>query len=68
MIGESEFFFSTRGIIEIEGGYFADPKNNPFLSDKKLNTFNIINYAHEFWVALALANECLVKYENNDLK
>jgi len=68
MIEESEFFFSTRGIIEIEGGYFANPKNNPFLSDKKLDAINVINYAHEFWVALALANECMVKYENNDLK
>mgnify|MGYP002624038572 CR=1 FL=1 len=68
ILEESEFFFSNRGIIEIEGGYFANPKNNPFLSDKKLDTFKIINYAHEFWVALALANECMVKYENNDLK
>ena len=68
MIEESEFFFSTKGMIEIEGGYFSNPKNNPFLSDKKLDTFNVINYAHEFWVALSLANECMIKYENNELK
>ena len=68
MIEESEIFFSTRGMIEIEGGYFANPKNNPFLSNKKLDNPNEINYAHEFWVALALANECMVKYENNDIK
>jgi magnesium-transporting ATPase (P-type) len=68
MIEESEFFFSTKGMIEIEGGYFANPKNNPFLSDNRLDTLKVINYAHEFWVALALANECMVKYENNDLK
>ena len=38
------------------------------VSEKKLKTINSFNHIHEFWVAMALANECIIKFEKNDLK
>ena len=58
-------------IIRIGEGYFANSENNPFLkifSYKNINKSNSFNYIHEFWIALALTNECMVKYEKDDVK
>ena len=71
IIEENEYSFSPKKITKIGEGYFANPDNNPFLkkiSEKKLKTINSFNHTHEFWIALALVNECIIKYEKNDLK
>ena len=71
MIEENEHLFSPKKITKIGERYFSNPENNPFLkkvSEKKLRTFNSFNHTHEFWIALALANECIIKYDKNDLK
>jgi len=68
---ENEFSFYFQRMIKIGEGYFSNPDNNNFLkklSDTHMNSFNSINYIHEFWIALALANECMVKYDNGELK
>ena len=58
--------------IKIGEGYFSMAENNPFLkyhlSYKNINRNNSINYVHEFWTALALTNECMVKYEKGEIK
>ena len=56
-------------IIQIEDGYFSVVENNPFIKNilnDITNNGNLINYIHEFWLALALANECKIKYVKND--
>ena len=63
---ENEFSFYLRGVARIKEGYFANPENNSFL--KKKYDKNTINYNHEFWIALALANECMIKHENEEIK
>ena len=70
IIDKNKFSFYLNGIIRIGEGYFSNPKNNSFLkrSIKKFNNVNSINYIHEFWTALALANECMIKNENGKIK
>ena len=70
IIDKNKFSFYLNGIIRIGEGYFSNPKNNSFLkmSSKKMNTYNTINYIHEFWIALALANECMIKKESSKIK
>ena len=68
---ENEFSFYFQRMIKIGEGFFSNPENNSFLkklSDTQMNSFNSINYIHEFWIALALANECMIKYDNGELK
>ena len=58
-------------MIKIGEGYFSNPENNPFLKksyETQIDSFYSINYIHEFWIALALANECIIKYDNGELK
>ena len=56
-------------IIRIGEGYFANSENNPFLKIlTHRNVNNSLNYIHEFWIALALTNECMVKYEKDEVK
>ena len=70
IIDKNKISFYLNGIIRIGEGYFSNPKNNSFLrrSSNKFNNFNTINYIHEFWIALALANECMIKNENGKIK
>ena len=67
---ENDTSTSPKGVIQIGEGYFSNPENNPYL--KLISYKNIIkssvNYIHEFWIALALTNECIVKYEKDDIK
>ena len=49
-------------------GYFSNPKNNPFLYNISFNDGKDFNYIHEFWKALALTNECMIKYEKGEIK
>ena len=69
---ENEISSSPNKMIQIGEGYFSNPDNNPFLklkSNQNLNkNNNNINYIHEFWTALALTNECMVKYDKDDIK
>jgi len=65
---ENEFSFYLKGIIRINEGYFANPENNSFLKAKSVKNVNSINYKHEFWIALALANECMIKYEHGEVR
>jgi len=65
---ENEFSFYLKGIIRINEGYFANPENNSFLKAKSVKNINSINYKHEFWIALALANECMIKYEHGEVR
>ena len=68
---ENEFSFYFQRMIKIGEGFFSNPENNNFLkksSDTQMNSFNSINYIHEFWIALALSNECMIKYDNGELK
>ena len=65
---ENEFSFYLKGIIKINEGYFSNPENNSFLKTKSVKDTNSINYKHEFWIALALANECMIKYEHGEVK
>ena len=68
---ENELSSYNNEIIKIGEGYFINPKINTFLNDvneenpDKNNTFNYIN---EFWTALALTNECMIKYEKDEIK
>ena len=65
---ENEFSFYLKGISRIREGYFANPENNSYLKNKYNKNRNSIYYNHEFWIALALANECMIKYENEEIK
>ena len=59
-----------NGIIKIGEGFFSNPENNFFLkynANPNIKNSNI-NYVHEFWTALALTNECMVKYDKDDIK
>ena len=68
---ENELSSYNNEIIKIGEGYFINPKINTFLNDigkenhDKNNTFNYIN---EFWTAIALTNECMIKYEKDEIK
>ena len=53
-------------INQFDEGYFTDIENNPFLKFVQYNNIddNSFDYVHEFWTALALTNECIIKYDN----
>ena len=59
-------FSSKYDLIEFCEGYFSNPDNNDFLRNTEDNLS--LNYIHEFWKALALTNECMVKDEKGDIK
>ena len=68
-MNEGENDSIQQELIQFSEGYFNDPLNNPYLSNISFNYINnIFNYIHEFWVALALTNECIVKYEKEEIK
>ena len=49
-------------------GYFSSTKNNPFLRNMYLYDGIDFNYIHEFWKALALTNECMIKEIKGEIK
>ena len=59
-------FSSKNDLIEFWEGYFSNPNHNSFL--KNIDEGESLNYIHEFWKALALTNECMVKDEKGDIK
>ena len=65
---ENNSISSIQDIIPIYEGYFSNPKNNPFLKNAFLRDGKDFNYIHEFWKALALTNECMIKEEKGEIK
>ena len=62
---ENETNSMPNEIIQFGEGYFTDIENNPFLKIISYNNMdNTFNYINDFWTALALTNECIVKYDN----
>ena len=59
-------FSSKYDIIDFWEGYFSNPNHNHFL--KNIDEDESLNYIHEFWKALALTNECMVRDEKGDIK
>ena len=59
---------AVSNITPFGEGYFSNPKNNPFLYNISSNDGKDFNYIHEFWKALALTNECMIKYEKGEIK
>ena len=55
-------------IIPFGEGYFTDPNNNSFLKNISSEEEPEINYIHEFWKALAITNECMVKEEKDQIR
>ena len=66
-------------ITKIGEGYFINPKINSFIKEMQIENHNPgeeeninhntpLNYIHEFWTALALTNECMVKYDKDEIK
>ena len=70
---ENEFSSNYNEIIKIGEGYFLNPKINTYLKEmqNENNAENLNNnfyYINEFWTALALTNECMVKYDKDEIK
>ena len=59
---------AKKKIIKISDGYFTLAKNNPFIYTLPQNDGKEFNFMHEFWKALALTNECMIKYEKGEIK
>ena len=65
---ENNSISSMQDIIPIYEGFFSNPKNNPFLRNAFMYDGKDFNYIHEFWKALALTNECMIKEEKGEIK
>ena len=65
---ENNSISSMQDIIPIYEGFFSNPKNNPFLINAFINDGRDFNYIHEFWKALALTNECMIKEDKGEIK
>ena len=60
---------SSRNEIVIFGeGYFSNKNHNHFLKSIDLDNDPGFNYIHEFWKALSITNECMVKEEKGEIK
>jgi hypothetical protein len=42
--------------------------NNEYLKNIDINEEQSPNYIHEFWKALAITNECMVKEEKGEIR
>ena len=58
---------NIREAVPFYEGYFSSTKNNPFLRNMLYDGIDF-NYIHEFWKALALTNECMIKEIKGDIK
>ena len=73
--GRNSTIFEIKGAnntmnrpIPFYEGYFSSLKNNPFLRNISLYDGEDFNYIHEFWKALALTNECMIKEIKGEIK
>ena len=55
-------------IIIFGEGYFSNPIHNHILNKILMNEEPEFEYVHEFWKALAITNECIVKEEKGEIK
>ena len=66
---ESFNSISKKNEIIIFGeGYFSNPSHNHILNNINLEKEPEFEYIHEFWKALAITNECMVKEEKGEIK
>ena len=61
-------FSSKNEMIIIGEGYFSNPNNNQILKNIANDEDPGFSYIHEFWKALAITNECMVKEEKGEIK
>ena len=66
--GEINSATNINNAIPFYEGYFGSAKNNPFLRNISLYDGIYFNYIHEFWKALALTNECMIKEIKGEIK
>ena len=66
---ENESITSLNEIIKFGEGFFANEENNPHLK-KSFRSINEedFDYIHEFWKALSITNECMIKVDKGDIK
>ena len=66
---DHESLSSYNQIIKFGEGFFTIPDNNPFLR-KETSEINEeeFNYIHEFWKALSLTNECMIKDDKGQVR
>ena len=55
-------------ITKFGEGFFANSENNPILGELSSRTNENFSYIHEFWKALSLTNECMIKEEQGEIK
>ena len=61
--------FSSKNEVVIFGeGYFSNPNHNPILKNISLEEDPGFDYINEFWKALAITNECMVKEEKGEIR
>ena len=79
---ENELNSNYNEIIKIGESYFINPKINSFIKEMQNVDENEkekenpeenhkntkLSYINEFWTAIALTNECMVKYEKDEIK
>jgi len=65
----NSFSNSTKNdIITFGEGYFMNYNYNEYLKNIDNNEEQSLNYIHEFWKALAITNECMVKEEKGEIR
>ena len=63
-----ESITSMNQIIKFGEGFFANSENNPHLKRFSSELNQEFDYVHEFWKALSLTNECMVKDDKGEIK
>ena len=63
-----ESITSLNDLIKFGEGFFANSENNPYLGESNPEMNDQFNYIDEFWKALALTNECIIKETNGEIK
>ena len=61
-------FKNKNEIITFGEGYFSNPIHNKIINKILLDEEPEFDYVHEFWKALAITNECMVKEEKGEIK
>ena len=65
---ENESSSTVHNIIQFGDAYFATPDNNPYAPKDPKSEGLLFNYIDEFWKALALTNECIVKEDKGEIR
>ena len=55
-------------ITKFGEGYFANAENNPHLRKYSSDVKEEFSYIHEFWKALSLTNECMIKEDHGEIR